>query len=62
MKDILRVMYNDKHSTFHELFKKDCFVSIRTRNLQFLVTEIYKLAKRHLSNNNAINFQVLKYQ
>lgn len=25
--------------------KKDCFVSIRTRNLQFLVVEIFKVVK-----------------
>ena len=41
----LRQIYNDKHSTFHELLEKDCSVSIHTRNLQFLVTEMYKLAK-----------------
>ena len=41
----LRLIYEDKLSTFHELLKKDCFVSIHTRNLQFLVTEMYKLAK-----------------
>ena len=41
----LRLIYNDKHSTFHELLEKDCSVSIHTRNLQFLVTEVYKLAK-----------------
>ena len=37
--------YNDKHSTFHELLNKDCFVFIHTRNLQFLVTDVYKSAK-----------------
>ena len=40
----LRLAYNDKHSTFHELLKKDCSVSIHAQNLQFLVTEMYKLA------------------
>ena len=41
----LRLIYNDKHSTFHELLEKDCSVSIHTRNLQFLVTEMHELAK-----------------
>ena len=41
----LRLIYNDKHSTFHELLEKDFYVSIHTRSLQFLVTEMYKLAK-----------------
>ena len=41
----LRLIYNNKHSTFHQLLEKDCSVSIHTRNLQFLVTEMYKLAK-----------------
>ena len=41
----LRLIYNDKQSTFHELLEKDCSVSIHTRTFQFLVTEMYKLAK-----------------
>ena len=41
----LRQIYNDKHSTFHELLEKDRSVSIHTRNLQFLVTEMYNLVK-----------------
>ena len=41
----LILIYNDKHSKFHELLKKDCFVSIHIRNLKFIVTEIYKSAK-----------------
>ena len=36
----LRLIYNDKQSTFHELLEKDCSVSIHTRTLQFLVTEM----------------------
>ena len=31
--------------TISTLLEKDCSVSIHTRNLQFLVTEVYKLAK-----------------
>ena len=41
----LRLICNNKHSKFHELFKKHCSASIHTRNLQFFVTEMYKLAK-----------------
>ena len=42
----LRLSYNDKHSTFHELLKKKgCFVSIHTQNLRFLVPEMYKSAE-----------------
>ena len=35
---------NDKHLIFHELLNKNFSVSIHTQNLQFLVTEMYKLA------------------
>ena len=41
----LRLIYNDKYPIFHELLKKDCSVSIHTQNLQFLVKEMYELAK-----------------
>ena len=48
----LRLIYNDKHSTFRELLEKYCSVSekvcsvsIHIRNLQFFLTEMYKLAK-----------------
>ena len=41
----LRLIYNDKQSTFYELLEKDCSVSIHTRPFQFLVTEMYKLAE-----------------
>ena len=44
-KRCLTLIYNDKQSTFHELLEKDCSVSIHTRTLRFLVTEMYKLAK-----------------
>ena len=40
----LRLIYNVKHSIFHELLKNDSSVSIHTRNLQFLLMEMYKLA------------------
>ena len=44
-KRCLRLIYNNKHSTFHELLKRDCFGSFHIQNLQFLVMKMYKLAK-----------------
>ena len=41
----LRIIYNDKHSSFHELLTKDRSVSVHTRNLQILATEMYKVSK-----------------
>ena len=46
-------IYTDKHSTFYELLKKDCSVSLHTRNLQFLLTEMYKLAKGISTTTNS---------
>ena len=39
----LRLVYNDKKATFKELLDKDKAVSMHTRNLQILVTEIFKV-------------------
>ena len=39
----LRVIYYDKHSKFQELLHKDKSISTYTRNLQTLVTEIFKV-------------------
>ena len=39
----LRVVCNDKNFTFKELLDKDKAVSIHTRNLQILVTEMFKV-------------------
>ena len=41
----LRVIYNDKKSTFQKLLDKDKSVSIYNRNLQVLATEMYKVTK-----------------
>ena len=38
----LRITYKDTESTFSELLQKDCAVAIHTKNLQILMTEIYK--------------------
>ena len=39
----LRVVYNYKNFTFKELLDKDKAVSIHTRNLQILVTEMFEV-------------------
>ena len=39
----LRVVYNDRLSTFEELLNKDNFVSIHHRNIQCLATEMFKV-------------------
>ena len=39
----IRVVYNDKQSSFNELFEKDGSVSIHMRNTQMLATEMYEL-------------------
>ena len=44
----LRIVYKDYNSTFQELLSKDDSVSIHHRNLQKLVTEMYKV-KHNLS-------------
>ena len=40
----LRIVYNDKTSTFNELLEKDNYVSIHHRNIQALAIEIFKVA------------------
>ena len=39
----LRIVYNNKSSTFYQLLEKDESVTIHTRNLQYLATEIFKV-------------------
>ena len=41
----LRVIYNDKASTFEQLLEKDSSVSIYTRNLRFLAVDMFKVVK-----------------
>ena len=38
----LRITYKDTDSTFSELLQKDIAVTIHTKNLQILMTEMYK--------------------
>ena len=39
----LHIVYNDKSSTFYQLLEKDKSVTIHTRNLEYLATEIIKV-------------------
>ena len=38
----LRITYKDAESTYSELLEKDCAVTIHTKNLQLLMTDMYK--------------------
>ena len=38
----LRITHKDAESTYSELLEKDCAVTIHTKNLQLLMTEMYK--------------------
>ena len=42
----LRMIYQNDTSTLEELLNKDIFVKIHTRNLQILVTEMFKVKKK----------------
>ena len=42
----LRMVYNDKRSSFEELLRKDGSVSIHVRNIQVLMIELYKVKKK----------------
>ena len=39
----LRIIYNDKQSSFEQLLRRDNSVSIHHRNIQALATEICKI-------------------
>ena len=39
----LRLAYNDKNSSFRELLERDNSVTIHERNIQVLLTEIFKV-------------------
>ena len=48
----LRITYKDAESTYSELLEKDCAVTIHTKNLQLLMTEIEVLAgNRNFTKN-----------
>ena len=39
----LRIVYNDRFSSFSSLLSKDKSVTVHQRNLQILATEMYKM-------------------
>ena len=39
----LRLIYNDKKSSFEQLLEIDSFVSVHDRNVRALATEMYKI-------------------
>ena len=39
----LRIVYNNKSSSFRELFERDKSVTIHERNIKILLTEIFKV-------------------
>ena len=41
--ECLRIVYSDKTFSFEELLDKDEYVTIHTRNLQVLATEMFKV-------------------
>ncbi len=41
-KRALRILFNDEHSTFEELLKRDEAFTVHERNIQRLLTEMFK--------------------
>ena len=54
----LRLVYNDKSSSFRELLERDNSVTIHERNIQVLLTEIFKVKSR-VSNHGAKLWDIL---
>ena len=55
----LRILYQDKKSSFQKLLQKGKSVSVRMKNLQYLATEIFKV-KNSLSP--IIMYEVFNFQ
>ena len=53
----LRLVYNDKSSSFRELLERDHSVTIHERNIQVLLTEIFKVKSR-AAPEIMTNFQI----
>ena len=53
----LRIVYNDKQSTFNELLRKHNSVTTHIRNIQIMATEAFKVVKGLFSE---IIYQVLQ--
>ena len=54
----LRIIYNNKQSSFRELLEKDSSVSIHGGNVQILATEMYKVSNNFLSPHMNEIFEV----
>ena len=52
------MVYHDKCSTFYQLLEKDKSVTIHSRNLQYLATEIFKVK---IGISPAIMTEILKF-
>ena len=60
---LLRIVYKDSISSFHELLQKDYSFTIHHRNIQSLAIEIYKI-KENLSNeimSSVFPLRLIKY-
>ena len=55
----LRIVHSDKTSSYEKLLKKDGSVTIHTRNLQTLATEILKCLQEFVTSNNSRPFPCL---
>ena len=55
----MRLIYEDKTSSFEELSEHDKSVSIHTRNLQMLATEMFKVYRCDISYNLWSNSKVI---
>ena len=56
----LRIVYSDKTSSFEELLEKDGSVTIHTRNLQVLATEMFKVYRKLSPNIVAEIFRAFR--
>ena len=57
----LRNTYKDAEYTYSELLEKDCAVTIHTKNMQLLMTEVYKAKAgltHHLCRKSSVKIQL----
>ena len=57
-KRFLRIIYNEKQSSFKELLEEDSSVSIHERNVQILATEMYKISSNFSHTHMSEIFEV----
>ena len=55
----LRIVHSEKTSPFEILLEKDGSVTIHTRNLRTLATEIFKCLQEFVTSNNSRPFPCL---